>query len=179
MGSEMCIRDSNHSDYQKIIANVKEYLYKEFEDKCMSELSKYPVLRTYRIVKSTFGLEPYLRDIRNFKLRCMLSKLRLSSHNLQIEKGRHMRPKQDVKDRVCRMCNSNDVEDECHLLLYCDLYNSERILLLQKCEVTLQSGMDPNEHLQSLLCSNDAFRLLQVAFYLRKCFKKRASYMYT
>ena len=42
---------------------------------------------------------------------------RISSHKLEIEKGRHRRKKLDVKDRICKFCKSGEVEDEKHMLL--------------------------------------------------------------
>ena len=48
-------------------------------------------LRTYGLMKYKIGREDYLTEIRNTKLRCKLSKFRLSNHKLMIETGRHMK----------------------------------------------------------------------------------------
>ena len=72
--------------------------------------------------------------------RKMFTKLRISSHNLAIEKGRHSKIPQsnDIVcdfckfarnnctcnsfkyNRLCQVCNV--IEDECHFLLKCSLY---------------------------------------------------------
>ena len=49
--------------------------------------SKYPILRTYRKFKTRYELEPYLYLVKNPKYRIAISKLRSSSHMLEIERG--------------------------------------------------------------------------------------------
>ena len=49
------------------------------------------IARTCRLYKSSFGTECYLKSINNPKLRVALSKLRASSHYLEIEHGRYVR----------------------------------------------------------------------------------------
>jgi hypothetical protein len=46
-----------------------------------------------------------------------LTKLRLSSHSLLIEKGRYFRPKIKRENRLCSQCNQ--IEDEQHFLIHC------------------------------------------------------------
>ena len=46
-------------------------------------------MRTYGLIKSEIGEEPYLRIVKNVKDRISMTKLRLSNHKLMIEKGRH------------------------------------------------------------------------------------------
>ena len=84
-------------------------------------------LRTYAIFKTAEGLEKYLVDIKNTKLRCALTKLRLSNHNLLIETGRHKKGKMETKKelRICPLCHDG-IEDEAHFLLFCPVYNDLR-----------------------------------------------------
>ena len=82
-----------------------------------------PRLHFYKNLKSSFGYECYL-DIAHFHWRKCISKLRCSIHTLQIEKGRHTKlPRQE---RLCRLCNLNEIETEDHLLLSCTFYYSLR-----------------------------------------------------
>jgi hypothetical protein len=48
--------------------------------------------------------------------RNILSKFRISSHNVEIEKGRYMNI--PAEQRICRLCKL-DVENEIHFLLEC------------------------------------------------------------
>ena len=54
----------------------------------------------------------------NFKHRQAISKMRLSSHKLNIEKGRYTGVPRN--DRKYELCNKNDIEDEYHFMIVCD-----------------------------------------------------------
>ena len=45
------------------------------------------IIKTYRSYKLNFGMECYLKHVNNSKFRVALSKLRTSSHSLEIEPG--------------------------------------------------------------------------------------------
>ena len=68
--------------------------------------------RTYRKFKSIFKLEPYLL-FGTKQQRKLLTKFRISAHNLNIKKGRYIGTK--VEDRICNLCKNN-IEDEVHFL---------------------------------------------------------------
>lgn len=59
---------------------------KSFED-IRGESNK---LRTYALLKTEIGFENYLLTIKNPLKRILVTKFRLSNHNLMIEKGRHI-----------------------------------------------------------------------------------------
>ena len=72
-------------------------------------------LRTYRLFKDTFDLEPYLLNVKNTSYRVALTRLRVGSHSLAIEVGRFHKPiPLPINDRLCSICQS--VEDELHFL---------------------------------------------------------------
>ncbi len=81
-------------------------------------------LRTYRKFKINFEMEDYLEVIKNSEHRLQLLKFRISSHKLHIETGRS--PHIPVEDRLCKVCNTNSVEDELHFLLNCNSYDELR-----------------------------------------------------
>ena len=59
------------------------------------------------------------------KFRVAMTKLRVSSHRLEIEVGRRTRPNRTpVDERKCRY--GNKLEDEFHFLLECTLYEDLR-----------------------------------------------------
>ena len=68
--------------------------------------------------------EEYLYKVTIRKYRAGLAKLRCSSHDLRIEKGRHK--SEPVAERVCRLCFKADeqhvLEDEYHFLMCCPQY---------------------------------------------------------
>ena len=69
-------------------------------------------------------MQPYLTIIENDKHRIALSRFRLSSHCLEIERGRHKRPKPPADQRLCPYCKV--VDDEQHLLFSCKTNKTER-----------------------------------------------------
>ena len=84
-------------------------------------------LRTYKLVKETIGLEYYLCSETkiNIKDRIAFTKLRLSNHNLMIERGRHI--KLDKNHRFCPFCPT-EIEDEIHFMMTCkchEIYRNE------------------------------------------------------
>ncbi len=73
-------------------------------------------LRTYRLFKNDIALEPYLTLIKERSMRQNFTKLRISSHTLAIETGRHRRHAQGnlpVNERKCDIC-TDSIEDEKH-----------------------------------------------------------------
>ena len=102
--------------------------------KWLSELrnvEKNPIIRTYALHKNDFYFEPYLDAISDTRYRSALTKLRASSHTLEIERGRYNVPKTPVSDRLCLVCN--EVEDEIHFFLTkCQSYSSLRDELFEK-----------------------------------------------
>ena len=87
-------------------------------------------LRTYGLIKSTVGIEDYLKSIKNMKQRKSLTKLRLSNHKLMIEVGRHQKILKT--QRFCPFCPQT-VEDEKHFLISCTKYTDLRSPLTKKC----------------------------------------------
>ena len=63
-----------------------------------------PKLRTYITFKKSFNIKHYLLFLPNIKDITAMAKLRLSSHCLRIETGRHKNL--PIKDRICLRCES-------------------------------------------------------------------------
>ena len=89
-------------------------------------------LRTYALFKRVIKYEPHLTDIKNRKHQMMMSKFRLSSHDLEIETGRYGRKPIKPAERHCKLCqalNISIMEDEFHLLMICPTYKSKRKIM--------------------------------------------------
>ena len=61
----------------------------------------------------------------NERKRVIISRWRLSSHQLKIETGRYTTPKTPRNDRTCSVCPTK-IEDECHVIFDCPLYHVVR-----------------------------------------------------
>jgi hypothetical protein len=99
-----------------------------------NEVSNCAKLRTYTLFKQVFGLEMYLVHVRNVKHRKSLTRFRVSSHNLAIEKLRWNRT--PVEQRLCIVCNT--VEDEQHVLMSCSRYSDLRQCLFTRVVAEVQ-----------------------------------------
>ena len=66
----------------------------------------------------------YLEAISDSRYRIATSKLRATSHTLEIERGWYTKPKNDISKRLCPVCYT--IEDEVHFLINCKLYEPER-----------------------------------------------------
>ena len=82
-------------------------------------------LITFGLFKVTFGFEMYLYLINSPIIRKTFSRFRLSSHTLEIERGRYP-PRRPRLQRLCRQCDMNVLEDEYHLIMMCDKYTGLR-----------------------------------------------------
>ena len=113
-------------DYDKI----KQRILNIYQQTWYSSVNNSSRLRIYSLFKHSFNFESYLDSINDKKLRTSLTRFRISSCNSEIEK----RPQRniDVTERICRNCNSRNIENEYHLLLACIMYSELRSRLLEK-----------------------------------------------
>ena len=98
---------------------IKKGLETVLEEECRSAVTTSPKLQWYTLVKNSYPFrERYLDVIKNPLFRRAVTKIRLSDHDFDIERGRRCRvPRQD---RVCSHCDSGDVGDEFHTLFLCE-----------------------------------------------------------
>ena len=81
----------------------------------------------YKHFKSNLDVEKYLSIDLNFVSRKTLANFRCSSHNLLIEKGRHLNIEREY--RFCPSClerNVFTIEDEFHFFMVCPMYTDLR-----------------------------------------------------
>ena len=127
-----------------------------------------PKLRTYCSFKEDIYCKPYLYMIKDFKLRKIMSRFRLSNHTLENEKGRHQKPKVPVNLRLCKACNSNiNIEDEVHFLMLCPAYDEARQFYFATRRELVSGECD---FISILNCDKTCF---YVAKLLQKMFKTR------
>ena len=91
---------------------LSEYYLKCWHSDCNLHSSKK--LRCYCSFKTNFGFERYLSHVKKFEHRKNITRLRISAHRLQIERGKYQGiPKEE---RKCLRCDSADIDDEKHFL---------------------------------------------------------------
>ena len=82
-------------------------------------------LDLYSRVKEGFEVQKYL-SLPKFKDRQIISKLLCSSHKLRIETGRWKQDETLREERICKICQTNKVEDEDHFIMECPAYDQIR-----------------------------------------------------
>ena len=163
--------DQQHCDNNtiKYFNDVLQQKYVNYWYESINDNILHPKLRTYCQFKKLFCMEPYLLNITDFKLRRQLSKFRLSNHNLHIEKGRHVKPKTPVEERLRNICKRILIEDEFHFICVCEQYTDLRDYFFNK---IIAMGFYGNHFkLEDIL--NFSEGSLHLAKFLTKMFKKR------
>ena len=126
-------------------------------------------LNLYRKIKSHFRFEPYLSNIHMFKYRRYITALRISSHNLEIEKGRYVQKKEEQVERnkrYCMLCLENNIcllGDEVHAVFICPTFYSNRNKLLKHMEdkyPNLKFLNNIDKLIFFLTCENDDINMI-------------------
>jgi exonuclease III len=166
-------------DFPTLIRYFKSKTLDNYVSDWKKRVKDFPILRSYLLFKNHFSMEPYLYNVKDFKLRRCLSKFRLSSHCLAVEKGRHQRPKVPEKDRTCIYCKGNNIENEIHMLIDCPFYLNERIHLLSvilvKYKDLFGNATSSVEAFTKIMSCEDVNVCFHLAKFIEKCFKKRSS----
>ena len=64
----------------------------------------------------------YLSVLASSKKKINIAKIKTNSHELHSEIGRWPVPKTPWVERICRLCENRNIEDETHFLLECPTY---------------------------------------------------------
>ena len=116
----------NHKNFVKqYVTRLKDQYIQHWREQCCNSNK----LLLYKQFKNDFEKEIYIDYIDLRKFRTSIVSFRASSHNLMIEKGRHMNLPREL--RYCIHC-TNAIEDEVHFLLYCPLYTELRSKYIDK-----------------------------------------------
>ena len=90
-----------------------------------------------------------------------MSKFRCLSHKLPIEKGRFLNSERN--ERICSLCNKNELGDEFQYLFNCDFFSRNRVKFLP-----LWSYQCPNTiKFEKLMISDDRTVLTKLALFIR------------
>ena len=152
--------------------NLRSYLEEQWYENMHDDSPKGPrrksnqknKLRTYRLFKRTFKFEEYLESCYP-AIRVVLTKFRISAHDLAIEVGRRTGVEEYL--RTCAICQDS-IENEIHFLVKCNLYASLREDLFETLDF---SNMDSDtESFVSLMTHS---KITKVAEFVKNAFKIR------
>ena len=120
----------------------------------------YSKLKFYNSIKTEFCPEDYLRLTQEpFKAVKDLIRLRMSSHRLHIETGRHHN--KPVHRRICRCCTDVENEELLAQLPHPEVHIEDEYHILFSCEFFKDVREHATSYIKNLLGSKDSSKLLQ------------------
>ena len=145
-------------------------------------IEKKSKLRLYKRLKSRLVIEDYVIEL-DREQRRHLTMLRGGTNKLRIETGRWKN--EEVKERVCQVCLTNDIEDERHFLLACPRYVCERVEMFRRiaveCNLEYVESMDDEWQMNVLIgvgWRNKGKEIREIVLeYVRKAYEVRKKYV--
>ena len=159
-----------------IIKAVNANLESKQKRKWEKEVASQNKLRFYRIFKSDFNVEQFIKINLPISHRSLLAQLRYGILPLRIETGRFTNL--PVNERKCVFCSDDKVESEVHFLFECPLYTTLRTSFYSEMEA-LQNNFSilSNENKLKTLFSSSKF-IRKFSSFLDNCYRKRSSELY-
>ena len=146
----------------------------QFLQSTTSEINAQSKLALVKEVTHSPKRAPCLARLNDRNERSLFSKLRLGTLKLEVETGRHEKPKIDHSKRFC---NSDKIGNECHFLFDCPSLQSTRKPLLENIIKTHPhlTHLSSEEKAKYLFFNNhiDNPTLLLVSNLARELFEKR------
>ena len=172
---EQLIYDKTFHNDAKLLTDIKTRLKDTSSQKIIDSLVTNPGKLTFlKQIKNRHNLESYL-NIKNFEHRRAITRIRTSSHRLEIETGRWHGVDRNL--RICKNCILGEVEDENHFLFECQMHSSDRMELINtikdKINVDISRNVPHEEKLKYIFFSEDLAVLNALGKFAQNAFKKR------
>ena len=184
---DVCLNPENISLNTKVFGEeVVSQLRSTFDNQFTIDISNDNIngdggnkLRTYRRFKKGIQEENYLTIVKSFKLRKNICRLRISSHNLAIETGRHRRPIKIAPHlRFCTDCHAGQVGDEEHIIMNCQKFNTERQQLFNhlRGNSTTFNSLSEGEKFVYVMTMNNVNTVEPIILYINSVILKRGNF---
>ena len=133
-------------------------------------------LRTYRMLKTEFKTEAYVKCILGNNKGLLLQRFRCGTSAIRIETGRYEGLPEN--ERICPVCE-NVVEDEYHVLCQCPLHTDLREeyheLLIEKMDVNVHN-LSKEEQLNLILSNTENSAIRASAKFCSQILERRRSF---
>ena len=157
------------------INQVTELLCNNQSETWKNDIKLKPKLRSYIEFKENYCTEKYIMYNLDRYERSLMSQLRLGILPLRIETGRFKN--EPVNERICMMCNNNNVESEYHFLFHCTAYNDQRQIFYNKLlNINKNSLINMEDKNKMKILCNDNVR--KFAKYLKLIYNVRQNTIY-
>ena len=162
-----------HNSNQILIV-LKQRMIDCFQQEWFSKINSSSVLTVYRGIKTSFAKEEYL-DTLPLNVRGYICKFRISAHSLNVQSGRYANNRIPRNERICKLCNMEEVEDEYHFVLICPKYMQLRKKYISDFFYTKPSMYK----LVTLMRSNKNDTLIKLASFIRSALSIRFGSLYS
>jgi hypothetical protein len=160
--SNVWLHQYHEIDYICMLKQRVRDVYIQTWFECIQSQSK---LKYYIIFKKEFCFETYLNCIDNEKHRIALSRFRLCSHHLEIERGRLNNI--DINDRKCKVCTSDMIESEFHFLCICPIYRELRL------KYNIRLSFNTLKYFETIMSTKSVKRIRKVSKFIYFAMLKR------
>ena len=159
-------------NYKSFLSLLKQRLTDTFIQNWMARLGESTRADFYKTF-ARFQMQPYLEKVNICKFSQAFSKLRVSSHRLEIEAGRWTKPRAIPRDdRKCHICEI--LEDEFHFVIECPMY-----LELRKRYISKYYWKKPSMFkFIELINSSNTSCIRKLCTYIFHAFKLRSELLY-
>ena len=159
-------------NYNVFMSVLKQRLTDTFIQNWHIRLNESTRAVFYRSI-AVFQMQPYLEKVNVRKFGQAFSRLRMSSHRLEIESGRWTRPiRTPIADRKCSLCNV--IEDEFHFILECNMF----VELRKKFNAKYYWNRPNMIKFIALINNNNESCIRKLSTFIFQAFKRRSELVY-
>ena len=165
-------------NFKPYIRSIKQRIIDQHQQEQNANIYNSTKLSFFKKIHNINQRAKYVDTLANRCDRSQISKVKLSAHQLNIEKGRYSNIPRS--DRLCHFCNSCCIENEEHFLLHCSAYVNIRNDFHKKLEnLNIKSIHNYNNDikLQFLFNTNSIHLLKAVSVLIANCFNVRKNLM--
>ena len=158
----------NHSQFMPTVdcryslVNFRDVLISLYTKEWIQEINEIRTesgsggrLNLYRALKVTPQTERYVVNTRTVGGRRVMAGLRMGCLPLAVETGRYSHI--PYQERVCRLCNRGEVEDQAHFIAICPRFNDIRLKLFNHCYSIIDNfyQLPLQDKIKFILCNYD------------------------
>ena len=159
-------------NYKGFMTVLRQRLTNNFVQNWHSRLEDSSRAVFYNSIAS-FQFQPYLENVNEYEFCNAISRLRLSSHRLEVEAGRWVRINNvQANERKCTLCNV--MEDKYHFVMECQRYTELRKKYLSKYYLQRPSMFK----FVDLIHSNNIKYIKNLGTFVYHAFKLRSDMLY-
>ena len=164
-----------------VLDTIKQNFKLDQEQYLKYECEQKPKLRTFISFKKFNVLSPYITKPLTFLQRKSIAKIRLGSLELRIESGRFCRPRLEIHERTCQVCEieteSAEIETEFHFLFLCNRYVQLRRAWMAKLKLP-ENFTDLPDHEKLDIVFNEPDNVKPTARFIIDAYSMRGKLIY-